>query len=580
MAAVYYPGCKVRIQVRFEDYLPTPPAPALPPPTPGFEGFGLGAEHQFPTGPFLSSGFDIIPLECMVERNSYRLADTVKLKIPFSKLPFDPRIIRAMTLQVFGGVHTATSFAESVGTIGSPQLFIPDAIPPDRPFGGLSNELIRGFADTIQLKGTGDDAVLELEGRDLTAILIDNEVPPNAVLDIPGDVPLDILIKQILLGDGIPNSPRRLGLPQARGVVVKNEATRPFSFDPVTGEVFAREPLPPVTDFKGPQWLDSKRSAKRGRKTSPSGAHKVSYWDLITDICVSAGFIVYIRTPNNPNPVPGALLPPPEVVISRPRTYYEGRGQLVPSSGIPVPQRRKYVYGANVEDFDLKKKFAGTHVPVVEVRSYDVVTGLPLFARWPPSAPHVKVANNRPSVTGLADNEEIKVFVLDEVSFGQGTTRVNVAEFLIDAAQSIYEQLGREEQSIRVKTSHCSGFPAFLNEGDVADTFFLQSGDPIEIEFAVHEPIEGQVNILSAFEALDVAGRTEAYVLAGVPPAAAALAATASLSPLIQKQYRTQRIAFNWDHESGWSFDIEAINYLDLRNAAELAAEGTEIEIL
>lgn len=574
MPAVWYPGCKVRIQVRFEDYLDLPPI-AAPPLQPGAEAFGLGAEHPFPTGAFLSTGFDIIPYSCTVERNSYRKADTCRMEIPFARLPFDPRIIRSLTLQVFGGVFSAAEYADAVGPTDSTGLLLTDSIPADRPLGGMSQELFRGFSDNIRLRGNKETARLEISGRDLTAIVIDNEVPPNAVRDIPGDLPLDILIQQILFGDGIPNSPRRLGLPGVRGLVVVNEATDPIVFDPVTGEVFEREPLPPVSDFKGPQWLDSKRSAKKGRKMSPGSSHKVSYWDLITDICVSAGFICYIRTPKKPIALPGggAILPAAELVISRPRTYYEGRGQVVPSTGNPVPQRRKYIYGINMDDFDIDKKFAGTHIPIVEVRSYDVVTGKPIKGRYPPVPDIVPKRTNRPSVTGLADHQEVKVFVLDELNFGQGTTTTVVAKFLEDAARSIYEQLGRGETKIVVKTTHMNGFEANFDTGAVADNFLLEAGDPIEIELAVASPEEGQINILTSFEGQAIDGRTQAYIAAGVSPAAAALAAAASLSPKLQKQYRTERVIFGWDHQKGWEFEISGINYLDVRDAAEDASE-------
>jgi len=578
MPAVWYPGCKVRLQVRFEDYLDLPPI-ALPPLLPGPEAFGLGAEHPFGTGAFLSSGFDLVPLKCTVERNSYRKADTCRIEIPFARLPFDPKIVRSLTVQVFGGVFDSAEYADAVGPTDSTGLLLTDSIPIGRPLAGMSQELFRGFADDVKLVANKTGARVSIQARDLTSFLIDNEVPPNAVRDIPGDVPLDLLIQQILFGDGIPNSPRRLGLPGVRGLVVVNEATDPLSFDPVTGEVFLRQPLPPVTDFKGPQWLDSKRSTKKGRKMSAGSSHKVTYWDLITDICVSAAFICYIRTPKNPIALPGGgtILPSAELVISRPRTYYAGRGQVVPSTGNPVPQVRKYIYGVNANEVSTTKKFAGVKTPTIEVRSYDIVTGKQLIGRFP----LIKKKNNRPSVTGTADHEDIKVFVHDELNFGQGTTTIIAQKFLEEAAQSIYEQLGRGEQTISVKTVHMSGIAANLDDGSVADNFLLEAGDPIEIGFAVAEPEEGQVNVLTLFEGQAIDGRTQAYILAGVPPAAAALAAAASLSPKAQKQYRTQRVVFDWDNNTGWSFDIEAINYLDVRDAADDAALGADgIEIV
>lgn len=568
------PACKVRLQVRFEDYLDLPPVPSVAGPA-GAEAFGLGGEHPIGTGSFLSTGFDFVPDDCTVERNSFRKADTIKLTIPFSRLPFDPRIIRALSVQVFGGVYSTSEFAAALGPVNSTALVLPDVQPVGRRYAGYSNELFRGFADDIQRKGDGDGSQIEITGRDLTAILIDEEVPENAVRDIPGDLPLDIVIQQILLGDGIPDSPRRNGVPGARGLRVVNEATDPIAVDPLTGEVYAREPLPPATDFKGPQWLDSKRSAKKARKNPPGASHKISYWDLITDLCVSAGFICFIRSRIRSVPgASGAALPPPELVIARPRTYYAATSGT--GGSIIVPSVRKLVVGYNVDDWSITKKFAGQKVPVVEVRSYDVVTGKQIAGRFP-NVPDYKVKvkggkkkNNRPTVSGQGDHQEVKVFVLDELNFGQGSTTVQVQDFLAECARSIREQIGREEINLKVQTRHLNGFEENWENGDEADWFFCQAGDPVTFEISMSDPTTGQMTADMMFEKQSLDARVLWFQQAGLPPSSAAAAAAASSSQKLQKEYRTQTISYSFSKSSGWSLSIEAINYLDVRDAADI----------
>ena len=559
MPAVFYPACKIRLQIRFEDYLDLPPVAVIPT-VPGAEAFGLGAEHAFGTGTFLSTGIDIIPLSCTVERNSYRKADQARFEISFAQLPMDPRIIRAMTVQVFGGTFTPTEFAAAVGPVGAPGFMLPDAYPLDRSTAGQSTEIFRGFADKVDLGSTGDRSVIEVEARDLTSILLDNELKENAVKDIPGDVPLDVLIQQILFGDGIPDSPRRNGLPGARGLVIVNE----------TGG-----PLPAVSDFKGPQWLDSKRSAKKGRKNPLGSSHKISYWDLITDLCISAGFICFIRTPTKTANIPGmgAVLPASELVISRPRTYY---------ADDPTARIRKFIHGLNTTDVKISKKFGGVTVPVVEVRSFDVVSGKQLRGRWPPVPESViKTKNNKPSVSGLGDNQEVKVFVLDEINFGQGipagasvgealvsslTAPFSTTQFLKEAARSIYEQLARGEQSVSVKTKNLAGFEEFFDDGIEADLFLLQAGETVMVEIATAVTEDGQVSALRRFASASVDERIAIFMACGFPPSSAAVAAAASVSPKLQKEFRTQAVVFTWNADQGWEVQIDAINFLDVRD--------------
>lgn len=550
MPAHFFPSCKVRIQVRFEDFIPAPPVPSAGAPSPaGAEAFGPGLPEQL--GQFQAIGIDMVPHSASIELNSYRVADTAKCTIALRDLPFDPRIIRAATLQIFGGTFTSSEYSEAM--TNNEVLLLPDAVPEGRGEAGQSNELFRGFVDEweMSLDAEGKDTI-SITARDTTGPLLDEEIPEQFLQDLP-DLPLDVLIQLLLTGDGIPQQQlsRRYGLPGFRGIVVLNESSM--------------VPLPTVSQIRHPTYFDSKRTTKKGRKRPPANLQKQSYWDVITDLCVSAGFIVYIRPGTKPVVLPGlgAVLPAAEIVISDPRTYY---GDAAPS-GIDLSAQRLLIYGINVKSLRVRRKIGGVKVPSIEVRSFDPVTGLRLSARYPPL---IRGKTNRARV-GLGDKEEVKVFLLDEIS-GPGALPQLEA-----AARSIYDQMGRGEMEVEVTTKHLSALETYLDDGIEADLFRLRPGDPVAIEVNNALIDTGQVSAHTLFTSAGIDARIASMIASGIPEAAATLAATAMDNPFLQTTFRTSRIHWQWDHNAGWEAQVEAINYLDVRDSTS-SIDGIPID--
>lgn len=550
MPATFYPSCKVRIQVRFEDFIPAPPVPSSGAPSPaGAEAFGPGLPEQL--GQFQSVGIDIVPYSASVELNSYRLADTAKVTFSLRALPFDPRIIRAATLQVFGGTFSPKEYAEAMQR--NEALLLPDAVPEGRGEAGASNELFRGFVDDweMTLDAEGQDTV-SISARDTTGPLLDEEIPEQFLQDLP-DLPLDVLIQLLLTGDGVPDPvlSRRYGLPGFRGIVVLNESSTPV--------------LPLLSQVRHPTYFDSKRTAKKGRRRPPANTQKQSYWDVITDLCVSAGLIVYIRPGTKPVILPGvgAVLPAAEIVISDPRTYY---GDAAPT-GIDLSTQRLLAYGINVKSLRVRRKIGGVKVPAVEVRSFDPVTGTRLSSRYPPL---IRGKTNRARV-GLGDKEEVKVFLLDEISGPGALTQLEAA------ARSIYDQLGRGEMEVEVRTKHLAALEQYMDDGIEADLFRLRPGDPVSIEIASALVDTGQVSAHTLFTSAGPDSRVASMIARGIPPAAATLAAAAMDNPFIQTTFRTQRIQWQWDNDAGWEATVEAINYLDVRDSTS-SIDGLPID--
>lgn len=557
MPAVFYPGAKCRLQIGFENFLPTPPNPIEQPATPGPqgpEGFGQGTLSAAKAQ--RAAVIDVVPYTCSVEMNSYRKADEARATLPLRNLPFDPRIVRTATLQVFGGTFGAGEFADANGPVGAEGLVLPDVVPIGRGEAGESNEIFRGFVDDWDVSIEGRDTVT-ITARDATGRLLDAEIPENFLRDLPQNVPLDQLIQLLLTGDGIAlqETSRRFGLAGFRGMVVVNE-TADQTADLVLD-------LPTLEDIRPPQWLDSKRTAKKGRKRAPGGGQNQSFWDVITDLCVSAGFIVYMRPGKKPVEIPGfgLSLPATEIVISNPRTYYKESG----TTGLVVPPGiRVLTYGQNVGKLSIKRKLGGIKVPTVEVRAFDTATGDQLAARFPPSDKlPTKRKNNEPTTSGKGDREEVKVFNLDEISGPKAL------EQLESAARSIYEQLGRGEMEMRASTKHLAALPANRDKGIEADLFRLKPGDPIVIEIDKADVEKGRVSATTLFQGGTFEQQVERMLAVGVPQSAAIQAGQALENPFLQTEFRTQTVSASWTNTNGWEMQITAINYLDIRDSVQ-----------
>lgn len=554
--ARWRPLCKVRIQLRPEtfDDQPPDPGPSVDPGS-GNESFGLGQEHVVGGGRS-SLGYDIVPLTASVELNSYRLADTCRVTIRREAMPFDPRLIRAATIQVFGGAMDSLTWARAMDGPDAPGLLLPDA--NER---GDSNEIFRGFIDDWELNMTTD---VMLTGRDFTSVFIDAELPQNALRGVSKNTRLDDAIKILLFGDGLPAGRSRVsGLKGATGTVVVND----------TGAQ-----LPRLRDIKPPSWFSSRGQVAKGRRQGKRGTQKISYWDIISDLCVAAGFICFIRPSKLVVTTASGrrISPNAEIAISNPRTYYKQSthygDEIVAPSDV-----RQFWYGINIEEDGLtvRRNFAGKSIPsTIEVRAFDPGTGTEHSARFPP-----RKKTNRPAVSGRGDREEVKVFVLQ----AQGGGRI--LETLDRAAQSIYEQLGRGEIEVSIKTTALATLPWNLNPQVVIDRpqsgiaspytdpdmLRLRAGDPIfvGVDRADLGDDTGKVSSHTAFSAAAPATKIESMVRAGVRRDLATEIANASASQWIQSEFRTQRVGLSFSNDAGWNFEISAINYLDIRNATQ-----------
>ncbi len=567
--AVWYPACKVRFQIRVEDFADDAPVPAaLGVAESGIESFGKGQVTEpgtrTPAGDsFKELGFDIIPYACNIERKSYRDADEVRITIPLSKLPFDPRVIRAATVQVFGGVMEPSYYRDLYDS--NLELLIEDA-----KASGTSNQLFGGFVDDWEVE-LGDHNVLQVTARDPTSIFVDSELPENALDNLPETVNIAVAIRQIISGS---ESGKHKGLEAAKGIRIVVETSTP---------------LPRLNEIKPPNWFNSNRTVKKGKKRSPNDAQKMSYWDMITDLCVSAAFIVFLRLPNSDDdttspklPRGRSLLPAPEIVISDPRTYYK-ESTNYGDKKVSTDEVRTFLYGVNLDQLKLRRKYGGVKVPTIECRSFNVCNGQPLIGRFPR-----RTVNNKPAVSGKGEGEEIQVHFMREI------VGPNAQKRLDDAAASIYQQLSRGEFELQMKTKTLAALPRNLNPDAVsrrtttqaqnmdADMFQMDAGQPVIVGVDRALPEADRMSDPTAFEDTLGPARVSQILKAtpSIPNELATNIADAMASSYIQKEFRVSKLTMTWAHDRGWEFEIHAINYLDVRHAVQIEDDDLDASMI
>lgn len=550
---LWYGTCHVRLGIRVQDWIPRIPAPDLVTP-------GSGPE-VFADAGYLPIGNDIVPYSCQVTLNSYRKADTAKVKLPLGRLPIDPRLIRGLQLQVFGGCIGPDEYANIASVaVGRRSEFVfgQDA----DPITGNTYELFRGFVVTHEVEEGDDDDVVELEAQDLTAIFIGAELPEQPLKDIPASARLDEVIQLLLYGDGVPvkDASRRFGLPGARGTVITND----------TGV----SPLPRLSDFAPPAYFIARKRTTKGR--APAAGKKQSYWDIITELCQAAGFKPYIRRGVRPTDdgTGRLIIPGAELVISQPGSFYAMKDAQSLGGNI-----RRFNYGETYEKLRLKRSYASGDIPTtVEVRAYDTSQRQTAFARYPKKG----YANRAGTTRG--EREEIMFYTMPPIG------GPDMFPSLCRTAIGLYEERGRKELEILLTGSNLSAldtFPSRLSDGswnpDLADMFWAMPGDRIELGRLPPRLQAGGVATPMFFDALTRSERTDLLTSQGYPEQLAAALAEAAEAPQLQRFFNIEEVDWNWSLPDGgggedgaWDWKIQARSYFDTRNSRD--AVGSDCE--
>ena len=589
MPGIYYPTCAVALYCRLEEFmmdLPPEAQAALADPN---HKTDLGL-YVLPDGRWTQVKADAtsadkppdviakaikesvylwtIPKSLRIRKNPYRQADEVTCSIRFSDLPMDPRVVRSLGIAAYMGTVRADDWAERMAG----GVSVSDA---SRPFseGGSRNakysltslinrENLRfvGFADETSMSFSEGGDYVNITGRDFTQLLIDYPVPTSLYNDINWNWPLDRIVWEVLQ-----SLPAVAGVPLHLLGFNQGEPVYQRAGHHVAGE-------PDV----------SKRKSRRTRKID-----KETYWDLLTDITIANGLILYadVWTAGGTD----SAVPSGRFVLATPRNLYSKSDEpreFTEYEPNPSARRvmreprfadkgRKYadgktvahpimVYGHNLKSMELSRRLGKIKIPAVELVCADPDNGETLRARWPTkqtegekySYDYNTQATGYVTPNGLWAKDEIRQYPV---------TGFKDKKSLEDAAHQVFEDLGRGDLTLKFETLDMASFGGGNMDPDLLE---LKPGSPLEIVTAkqTEGAVVGSREVLAGMDQTQL----EKWLLGKghSKDAATALAqkmAHPAYRNLLERRYYIKEVELSMDNDDGFSCNAEAVNYLTSR---------------
>lgn len=430
----------------------------------------------------------IIPRSVEVEINSVNEADTFKFELDYKFFPFDPRTIRSL------GVTIHMEDMEAIFNNNGSQRKI---TPND------DNAVLVGFADENTIRFDDDNRTVSIEGRDFTALLIDQKFfapPPNLTQD------LATVIKTLI--DSVKG---------AESIEIENR----------TGEA-----LPIPSEIEADL---NKLSAKKNTRSN------ATVWDVIQSILVKLALKGYIEKD--------------KFIIDLPKNAFNGTQGYT-----------QFVYGLNLKSLEFKRKigrFRGTNIKVVGLSFEDkalIKAEIPREATDPDLIS--RFGNKDIEVKKLsADGKPIEGQKAEFITFP--VSGVKDKAHLVKVAEQIFYEYSRQELEGRLSTKEMTLVERVFDNGQPTDKIQkinfskLKNGVPIEVYMSMDDM--DQISNLSSVE------QKKKYLIQKFysPDVAEALATSMNR---ISTPFLTRAVTFKIDAEDGFSMDVDFLNIIDVNN--------------
>jgi hypothetical protein len=348
----------------------------------------------------------IVARRVTVNINDYTQADSFDCEIDYKQFPFDPRTIRAC------GV---TISMQNMGKLFQDNNALNQIIPNE------NNTVFIGFADEEGIKLDEQSRVVRLEGRDFTALLIDEKYRG-------GPIDLNRTVDQIL-------SQLLVELPSNLQAKLSLD-NRVIGALPNLGQF--------APDFNE---MGTKKNTKRNE----------SYWDVIQDLVSRAGLIAYIELDR--------------LVISKPRVLYDKK------------QAKRFIYGKNLKTLEFKRKIGRMKNFNIVVRSLLVESKQVIEAVIPEESkddwslatgiPQKRIQIPNMNADGTPGEPKDAPFIAFRVS------NIGSKDQLIEVAQKIYEEIGRQQIEGSFMTQEMETVDG---QNRCFDILLLRNGTPVSIE--------------------------------------------------------------------------------------------------
>lgn len=404
----------------------------------------------------LSRFIDVQPTSSTRRVNSYRKADELILTIPWKSVPFDARLIRAALVLHYEGTVPAEQWASGQPARNSRSPNATGYLVP------ASSENLRfiGLADDITDSHGAQGDITTIGFRDLTGILLDTPLNAAARKKVqPGQTIVDV-IANILTTQ-----------PSIRGLL-----RGPFL------EGFTEAELPRLDpkryDKLKVSAKEKHRQAAGGRplafRNKAKGGDTESYWDAITDLCVSHGVQPRIDLDR--------------LILFKPRTLFTSTPTVFGSLNVPRFPRpgghreqigdtstvRRMVFGSNIKNLSFRRKYARYKTPAIKINSYN--PDAPSASQRLITVTHPVIPRYVSKVDASGRNPQREVQVINV----QG---ILDRDQLRDIAEQIYESIGRQELGLTFDTDHLASFsenPDFDPNLD-PDLLDIRAGDPLRL---------------------------------------------------------------------------------------------------
>ncbi len=458
-----------------------------------------------------SDGLSVItsvqPREVDHQRNGPRFADTLQVSIALRDFPIRAQMIRAVGVVWLAGTVSPDDYQDGMRTAVRGGRTNRALVNPTR-----ENVRFVGFADQIREDESAGELVLVC--RDFTSVLLDTEVTSDVLQGIDAGAPLDSVVIELL---------RRIPGGAAGGLSV--------SIEPWIGEDGSPLPLPRVASL-----YHERQTSKAGVSRIPAAlaSGQLSFWDLITDLCMRAGMVPMIEE--------DALR------IVPPRNVFGSNGSWRRTVAGETLTVRRMVLGNNLRSLQFSRDLGRLASPAVVVRSWAPGLSVPLEARWPEA---VKASQVLPS--GLGASEKPQVLLVRGVTDPAQLSRI---------ARSLYEEMSRTEYGGTLSTVDLASLGGGNSDPDLLD---LRSGDPLEVVIQNGGQRTG-LSWVSRQTSDEAFRRMRAHGIAA--PVARALVRLAEQTRGLQTVFRVRECAYKWrlsGPNPSVQVDIGFANWLEVR---------------
>jgi hypothetical protein len=470
--AISYPSIVVNLRLRFDETLEVTD---MPEPLPQ-SGELVDAVSQ-PTGPttrpaFLKSPgdnlshiFNRVPAQAQVTLPGFRKAGQFQFKFDYRELPIDPRLARAIGVEIFQGTVVEGDFATGMSRVepDGTRRSILNVFTADGDAIAEDKLIMAGVVDTWKMTHDEKGSWVEMEGRDLRGIFLDSPLDLRVFDKIDLKQPIDKVIVAILESH-----------PAAEEMQVNYfEEEWPASLRRDTqGDLL----LPSPADKDGLTRPRRKCSGKGAQVSTQSNGP--NYWDMITRLTELVGGIPYFEGRN-------LFIRPARGIFSQIKNVLGNSVFRAPGTQTAVGREdelgqefytRKMIWGRNIASLAFERKYTGVKVPVIEVVSLDTSgktrgPGKLLIQQWPPKD---KALARYGGVSPSGESVQTEVLRINKPGIRDKAR-------LVEIAKDLYEEIGRQEMGGVCMTKSVASFGVpFGNENAEPDMLRLKPGDAVE----------------------------------------------------------------------------------------------------